>query len=97
MSQGLRLNSESSCDNDQSPFLEDSSEEVTIQRHIWYVRDVENVSLLAEFMAFCSKIGFVTVYALLSQNLFCRDLRTFVWREKYIQKFSMWIVENEND
>ena len=43
--------------------------------------DVENVSTYVQFMLFCCKIDFVTIYALLSENLFCRDLRTFVWRK----------------
>ena len=30
---------------------------------------------------FCCKICFVAVYAVLSRNLFCRDLRAFVWRK----------------
>ena len=30
---------------------------------------------------FSCKICFVTIYAVLSQNLFCRDLRAFVWRK----------------
>ena len=49
--------------------------------HIWHVSDVENVSTYVQFMLFCCKIDFVTIYALLSENLFCRDLRTFVWRK----------------
>ena len=49
--------------------------------HIWHVCDVENVSTCVQFMLFCYKIGFVAIYALLSRNLFCRDLRTFVWRK----------------
>ena len=28
-----------------------------------------------------TKISFVTIYAVLSQNLFCRDLRAFAWRK----------------
>ena len=35
-----------------------------------------NVSML-----FCCKTCFVAIYAVLSQNLFCRDLRAFVWRK----------------
>ena len=49
--------------------------------HIWHVSDVENVSTYVQFMLFCCKIDFVTICALLSENLFCRDLRTFVWRK----------------
>ena len=30
---------------------------------------------------FCCKICFVAIYAVLSRNLFCRDLRAFVWRK----------------
>ena len=43
----------------------------------WHVCDVE----IVKFMMFCCKIGFIAIYALLSQNLFCRGLRTFVWRK----------------
>ena len=42
---------------------------------------MENVSTYVQFMLFCCKIDFVTICALLSENLFCRDLRTFVWRK----------------
>jgi len=31
-------------------------------------------------MLICRKICFAAIYAVLAQNLFCRDLRTFVWR-----------------
>ena len=30
---------------------------------------------------FCCKISFVAIYDVLSRNLFCRDLRAFVWRK----------------
>ena len=43
----------------------------------WHVCDVE----IVKFMLFCCKIGFIAIYALLSQNLFCHGLRTFVWRK----------------
>ena len=43
--------------------------------HIWLVCDVENV----KFKLFCCKIGIIAIYALLSRNLFGRDLRTFMW------------------
>ena len=49
--------------------------------HIWHVSDVENVSTYVQFMLFCCKIDFVTINALLSEDLFCRDLGTFVWRK----------------
>ena len=35
------------------------------------------------FMLICRKICFAAIYAVLAQNLFCRDLRTFVWRKIY--------------
>ena len=44
---------------------------------IRHVCDVENVKC----MLFCCKIGFVAIYTLLSQDLFSRNLRTFVWRK----------------
>ena len=34
-------------------------------------------------MLICREICFVAIYAVLAQNLFCRDLRTFVWRKIY--------------
>ena len=30
---------------------------------------------------FCRKICFVTIYAYLTQNMFCRDSRAFAWRK----------------
>ena len=38
---------------------------------------------LSLFMLICRKICFAAIYAVLAQNLFCRDLRTFVWRRTY--------------
>ena len=38
--------------------------------HIWHVCDVENASTCVKFMFFCCKIGFVAIYALLSQISF---------------------------
>ena len=35
------------------------------------------------FMLICRKICFAAIYAVLAQNLFCCDLRTFVWRKIY--------------
>ena len=43
--------------------------------------DVENVFIYIHVMLFCLKIGFVVIYAVLLRNLFCRNLRTFVWRK----------------
>ena len=34
-------------------------------------------------MLICRKICFAAIYAVLAQNLFCCDLRTFVWRKIY--------------
>ena len=34
-------------------------------------------------MLICCEICFVAIYAVLAQNLFCRDLRAFVWRKIY--------------
>ena len=36
--------------------------------------------VLSQFVLFCCKISFVTIYNVLSQNLCCRDLRPFAWR-----------------
>ena len=38
-------------------------------------------SFLSLFMLFCCEICFVAIYAVLPRNLFCRDLRVFVWRK----------------
>ena len=38
---------------------------------------------LSLFMLICRKICFAAIYAVLAQNLFCCDLRTFVWRKIY--------------
>ena len=35
------------------------------------------------FMLICRKICFAAIYAVFAQNLFCRDLHTFVWRKIY--------------
>ena len=43
----------------------------------------KNVNTYANFMLFCYKISFFAIYAILSRNLLCRDLRTFVWRKIY--------------
>ena len=34
-------------------------------------------------MQFCYKIPCFVIYAILSQNLLCHDLRSFVWRKIY--------------
>ena len=34
-------------------------------------------------MLICREICFVAIYAALAQNLFCRNLRAFVWRKIY--------------
>ena len=39
-----------------------------------------DISLL-QIMLFCCKICFVAIYAVLLRNLFCCDLRAFVWRK----------------
>ena len=36
---------------------------------------------LSQFMLFCRKICFVAIYAVLSRNLFGRDLLAFAWRK----------------
>ena len=40
-------------------------------------------SVLSQYVLFCCKICFVEIYAVLLRNLFCRDLRAFVWRKIY--------------
>ena len=44
---------------------------------------------ISKIHAFCCKIGFVAIYALLKKNLLSRNLRTFVWR-KITEKLCMW-------
>ena len=40
-----------------------------------------NKYVLSKFLLFCREIRFVALCAVLLQNLFCRDLRTFAWRK----------------
>ena len=40
-----------------------------------------DTSILSQFMLFCRKICFVAIYAVLSQNVSCRNLRAFAWRK----------------
>ena len=47
-----------------------------------HMMNVETI-FLSLFMLICREICFVAIYAVLAQNLFCRDLRTFVWRKNY--------------
>ena len=49
----------------------------------------ECLHINVKFILFCCTIVFVTIYAVLSQNMFCWDSRTFVWR-KFNQKLHMW-------
>ena len=58
--------------------------------HILDVYDVENVSTNVQFMLFCCKISFVAIYAVLSRNQFCYNLRTFVWRTFLPKIAYMW-------
>ena len=44
-------------------------------------RNVETNLFFSQFMLFCWQISFAAIYAVLSRNLFCRDLRAFVWRK----------------
>ena len=39
----------------------------------------------SQFTLFICKIYFATIYAVLSQNLFCRYLRAFAWRKVEIK------------
>ena len=45
-------------------------------------------------MLFCCKIGFVVIYAVLSQNMFCHDSRTCLWKKiAYVKKnvkYEVW-------
>ena len=46
-----------------------------------YAVTLRNHISLSQLTLFCYKICFVAIYAVLSRNLFCRDLRPFVWRK----------------
>ena len=43
---------------------------------------------------FFLEICFVSIYAVLPRNIFCRDLRAFVWR-KIIEKLCLWRKKDE--
>ena len=51
--------------------------------HIWHVSDVENVSTYVQFMLFCCKIDFVTIF-----------LRTFVGKS-VLSRFTHFCVEKK--
>ena len=42
------------------------------------------------FIALLQNHSFFAIYAVLSQNLFCRDLRAFCVEKNCIQKCAMW-------
>ena len=48
------------------------------------------------FRLFCCKICFVAIYAVLSQNLFCRDLRAFYVEKKIDPKIVLLEKKNTN-
>ena len=67
--------------------------------HIWHVCDVENASTCVKFMLFCWKIGFVAIYALLSQICFVaiyallcgeKNLLKIAYVEKN-DKYEVWV------
>ena len=73
--------------------------------HIWHVCDVENVSTYVQLCCFVAKSVNFAIYTVLSQNLFCRDLRAFAWRkidqkivpvEKKGQISCMYVYDNED-
>ena len=47
---------------------------------MWHVCDVKTHM---QNLRYCYKIIFFAIYAILSRNLLCRDLRSFVWRKIY--------------
>ena len=49
----------------------------------------ECLHIYVKFILFCCTIVFVTIYDVLSLNMFCCDSCTFVWR-KFNQKLHMW-------
>ena len=57
--------------------------------HIWHVCDVENVSTYVQFILFCCKIGFVPIYALLSQNCFV-VIYALLCGGKFNRKLPLW-------
>ena len=56
--------------------------------------NVEKNNFLLLFMLFFLEICFVSIYAVLPRNIFCRDLRAFVWR-KIIEKLCLWRKKDE--
>ena len=56
---------------------------------MWRNVTLRNYNSLSQITLFCCKICFVSIYAVLSQNLFCRDLRAFAWRK--IEPKIIWV------
>ena len=56
---------------------------------IWYNSHcfIVRSSGLVDFTLFCGKISFIAIYAVLSQNMFCPDLRTFYVEKNCAQNF----------
>ena len=42
---------------------------------------MENVLKYVNFRLFCYEMDFIAMCAVLSGNMFCRDVRTFAWRK----------------
>ena len=62
-----------------------------VSPHLACVWCGEFLYIYVHIMLFCWKAGFVVIYAVLSRNLFCRDLCTFVGRKiepkiSYVEK-----------
>ena len=49
--------------------------------HIWHVCDVESVAIYAKFMQLLQFAVLLLIHAVLSRNLFCHNLRAFMWRK----------------
>ena len=64
--------------------MHEDVEKYDISPHDKFIRCFSGVFMLFSHILCCSlgvKEFFLAIYAFLSQNLFCRDLRAFAWRK----------------
>ena len=59
------------------------SKKIGYNSHCFIVRS----SFLVNITLFCGQISFIAIYAVLSQNMFCPDLRTFYVEKNCAQNF----------
>ena len=68
--------------------------------HMWHVCDVKISKHMQNLCYFAKKKSVFAIHAILSRNLSCRDLRTFVWRKNYLKialvekncKYEVWVT-----